>query len=96
MASMVNAIQFLPTPPDRNLLYIGSYDPVWVVISILLAILASYAALKAAARIDPRHDTTTKLLWTLIAAFTLGIGVWAMHFIGMTALSLPCSARYDP
>ncbi len=93
---MVNAIQFLPTPPDRNLLYIGSYYPVWVVISILLAILASYAALKAAARIDPLHDTTTKLLWTLIAAFTLGIGVWAMHFIGMTALSLPCSARYDP
>jgi diguanylate cyclase (GGDEF)-like protein/PAS domain S-box-containing protein len=93
---MVNAIRFLPTPPAENLLYIGSYEPLWVVVSIILAILASYAALKAAARIDPRHDTTTKLLWTLIAAFTLGIGVWAMHFIGMTALILPCRARYDP
>lgn len=93
---MIDALQFLPAPPDENLLYVGSYDPMWVVISVLLAILASYAALNASARTELLHDTTSKLIWTLIAAFTLGIGVWAMHFIGMLALILPCSIYYDP
>ncbi|MDO8312247.1 MAG: MHYT domain-containing protein, partial [Sideroxyarcus sp.] len=93
---MIDALQFLPAPPDENLLYIGSYDPAWVIISVLLAILASYAALNASARIERLHDNLSKLTWTLISAFTLGIGVWAMHFIGMLALSLPCGIRYDP
>lgn len=93
---MIDALQFLPAKPDESLLYIGSYDPVWVVISVLLAIIASYAALKASARVERLHDTTSKLIWILIGAFTLGIGIWAMHFIGMMALSLPCGVRYDP
>lgn len=93
---MIDALQFLPATPDESLLYIGSYDPVWVVISVLLAIIASYAALKASARVERLQDTTSKLIWILIGAFTLGIGIWAMHFIGMMALSLPCGVRYDP
>jgi diguanylate cyclase (GGDEF)-like protein/PAS domain S-box-containing protein len=93
---MIEALQFLTAPPDESLLYIGVYDPVWVVISVLLAIFASHAALNASARVECLHDTNSKLIWTSIAAFTLGIGVWAMHFIGMMALSLPCGVRYDP
>ncbi|MDP2829054.1 MAG: PAS domain S-box protein [Sulfuricellaceae bacterium] len=26
----------------------------------------------------------------------MGIGIWAMHFVGMLAFSLPCSSSYDP
>ncbi len=93
---MIDALQFLPAAPDESLLYVGSYDPVWVVISVLLATFASYAALNAASRVENLHDTQSKLIWTLIGAFTLGIGIWSMHFIGMLAFNLPCGIQYDP
>jgi len=88
--------QFLSAPPDASLLYVGFYNPTWVVISVLLAILGSYAALRASRRIAPVHDTVSRLTWTSISALTMGAGVWAMHFIGMLALSLPCRVHYDP
>ncbi len=91
-----DALSFMLKPPIDSLLYNGEYDPVWVTISVLLAIIASYAALDASSRIKQQVDHLAKLTWTLIAAFTMGIGVWAMHFIGMTALSLPCGVYYDP
>jgi len=93
---MVNALQFLPAPSDASLIYAGSYSPIWVIVSILIAILASYAALNASARIEHQLETTSKLAWMLISAFTLGIGIWAMHFIGMLAFRLPCGIYYDP
>ncbi len=93
---MINVLQFLPAPPDDSLIYIATYNPAWVVVSILLAIVACYAALDAAARVEQLHDTTSRLIWTLIGVFTLGIGVWAMHFIGMLAVNLPCRIYYDP
>lgn len=93
---MMDALQFLPAAPDASLLYVGTYSPGWVVISVLLAILASYAALNASRRVERLHDTASKLTWSLISAFTLGVGIWAMHFIGMLALNLPCGIYYDP
>lgn len=93
---MVEILKFLPAPPDTSLIYEGSYSPTWVIISVLVAILASYAALCASKRIGHLHNTASKLTWALISTFTLGIGIWAMHFIGMLALSLPCGVRYDP
>ncbi|MGZ5050879.1 MAG: bifunctional diguanylate cyclase/phosphodiesterase [Methylobacter sp.] len=91
----MNYSYFLP-PSDTDLIYTGIYNPLWVSISILLAILASYAALKTSARTKHLHDATAKLTWSIISAFTLGIGIWSMHFIGMLALNLPCVIHYDP
>lgn len=93
---MIHALQFLPTPPDQSLLYAGSYDLAWVTVSVLLVILASYAALKAALRVEYLQDTRSKLIWTVVGVLTLGVGIWAMHFIGMLALNLPCGIQYDP
>lgn len=93
---MIEILEFLPVAPDSSLIYEGSYSPTWVIISVLLAILASYAALSASKRIGQAHNTTSRLTWALISAFTMGTGIWAMHFIGMLALSLPCGIRYDP
>jgi len=87
---------FLAITPHAGELYFGKYDPIWVVVSVLLAILASFAALSAVARVDGRRDAGYRRLWTLIAALTLGVGIWAMHFIGMLALELPCGVYYDP
>src|SRR5512135_3258560 len=93
---MIDALQFLPVPPDASLIYSGSYSPGWVAVSVLLAIFASYAALNASTRIAHPLDLPTRLIWTAISALTLGIGIWAMHFIGMLALDLPCGVYYDP
>ncbi len=93
---MLNILEFLPVPPDASLIYEGSYNPTWVIISVLLAILASYAALSASNRIKSLHNTTSRLTWALISALTLGVGIWSMHFIGMLALNLPCVIEYDP
>ena len=93
---MINIFPFLSSPPDANLIYAGSYNPIWVIVSVLLAILASYAALNASTRIEHLHDTGAKLTWAMISAFTLGVGIWSMHFIGMLALSLPCGIHYNP
>lgn len=91
-----SGLQFLTSPPDANLIYESTYEPTWVVISVLLSILTSYAALNAVARIEHQSDKLSKLTWTIISAITLGFGVWGMHFIGMLALHMPCSIYYDP
>ncbi|MFN3750819.1 MAG: EAL domain-containing protein [Thiobacillus sp.] len=93
---MLETVKFLLVPPDTSLIYEGVYRPAWVAVSVLLAILASYAALDASKRLGHLHDTASRLAWALIGVFTLGIGIWAMHFIGMLALRLPCGVRYDP
>lgn len=93
---MANVLHFLPVPPETDLIYVGSYSPLWVIVSVLLAILASYAALSASSRIERLHDTASKLHWAMISAFTLGVGIWSMHFIGMLALNLPCTVHYNP
>ena len=92
---MTNPILFLPTPPELTNTYVGTYNPIWVIASLLLAIIASYVAMNVAIRIRHFHETTSKLAWSMISAFTLGIGIWSMHFIGMLAFSLPCIIHYD-
>ncbi len=89
-------LQFLPTPPDSSLLYSGIYSPAWVVVSVFLAILSCYAALRAATRMGQLSNTVSQLNWGLISGLTMGMGIWAMHFIGMLALSIPCRVNYDP
>ncbi len=65
-----------------------------VILSLLVAILASYAALTLAIRI--RHSTGwTTRGWLLGGGFAMGLGIWAMHFVGMLALSLPVPITYD-
>jgi diguanylate cyclase (GGDEF)-like protein/PAS domain S-box-containing protein len=93
---MPNMPIFLSVPPDLSLTYVDTYSLLWVIVSVLLAIISSYAALKASSRIENQSDTVSKLAWTLISTFILGVGIWSMHFIGMLALSLPCNIHYDP
>ena len=88
-------IAFLPTAPDNSLLYTANYQPVWVVVSVLLAILGAYAALGAAARAMAEPNALAKRVWNVVSGLAFGVGTWGMHFIGMLALSLPCRVGYD-
>ncbi len=93
---MFNTLQFLPVPPEDSLIYEASYSPLWVTVSVLIAILASYAALRASTRIAHSQTILLRFAWISVSSFVLGVGTWAMHFIGMLALSLPCGIHYDP
>ncbi len=73
---------------------IGSYSPALVLISLCVAILASYTALDLTGRIASAKGRVAHL-WTLGGALAMGVGVWSMHFIGMLAFRLPLILGYD-
>ena len=73
---------------------IGSYSSSLVLISLCVAILASYTALDLTGRIATAKGRAV-YLWMGGGALAMGIGIWSMHFIGMLAFSLPIELGYD-
>ena len=72
----------------------GVYDFKLVALSVVVAAIASYTALDLAGRISAKQGRTW-LLWLLGGAFSMGTGIWSMHFIGMLAFKLPVPVAYD-
>ena len=73
---------------------IGHYTYSLVLISVLVAILASYTTLDLAGRIASAKGRA-RALWVMGGALSMGVGIWSMHFIGMLAFSLPIALAYD-
>lgn len=73
---------------------ISTYDSKLVILSIIVASFASYAALNLAGRVTQSNGDTNKV-WLAGGAFSMGIGIWSMHFIGMLAHNLPIRISYD-
>jgi diguanylate cyclase (GGDEF)-like protein len=73
---------------------IGSYSYWLVLLSVIVAIFASYTALDLATRITASEGRSARI-WLVCGAFSMGIGIWSMHFIGMLAFSLPIPMGYD-
>ena len=73
---------------------VGHHDPKLVVLSVTVAVIASYAALDLAARVSVRRGRAA-WLWLLGGAGVMGTGIWSMHFIGMLALQLGGPVAYD-
>src|ERR1700693_2783023 len=80
------------TPADGAVLA-GSYDHFVVVLSVLIAVLASYAALDLAERVTVARGGT-RLAWLTSGATAMGIGIWSMHYTGMLAFRLPVPVLY--
>src|SRR5437588_474232 len=72
---------------------IGSYNHTLVALSVLVAIVASYAALDVAARVTASSGPI-RALWLLGGAVAMGTGIWSMHYIGMLAFTLPIPMAY--
>src|SRR5678816_3971589 len=72
----------------------GRYELPLVLISVLVAVLASYAALALAERIHHlgRRGVAS---WVAGGGFAMGTGLWAMQFVGMLAFRLPIPLGYD-
>jgi two-component system, sensor histidine kinase and response regulator len=73
---------------------IGAYDYRLVTLSILIAVVASYAALDLAGRVTSARGTV-RSLWLCGGAAGMGLGIWSMHFVGMLAFRLPVPVQYD-
>lgn len=73
---------------------IFSYNNWLVLLSIGIALLASYTSLNLASRIIHTSGRAS-LYWFVGGSFSMGMGIWAMHFIGMLALHLPIDLAYD-
>src|SRR5712691_5619004 len=73
----------------------GTYD-LWLVgLSIAIAVVASYVALDLASRVSVTRGTRAARYWLVGGAFSMGTGIWSMHFIGMLAFRMPMPMAYD-
>lgn len=68
---------------------VGPYDPSFVVISIVIAIMSAYAALDLAGRVSSSRSTWVRTGWLGGGATVMGVGIWSMHHIGMLAFRMP-------
>ena len=73
---------------------LSHYNPTLVAISFLIAILASWTALSMAGRVSISRGKTATC-WLVGGGVAMGIGIWAMHFIGMMAMDAAMSMRYS-
>jgi PAS domain S-box-containing protein len=73
---------------------VGTYDYWLVLLSVVVAITASYVALDMASRVAA-HGRKSRPYWLAGGAISMGTGIWSMHFIGMLAFHLPIPVSYD-
>ncbi len=72
----------------------GTYNIWLVLLSFVVAVMASYVALDAASRISSSSKRVAKY-WLIGGSLAMGCGIWSMHFVGMLAFELPMQMGYD-
>jgi NO-binding membrane sensor protein with MHYT domain len=72
----------------------ATYNPWLVTLSVIVAILVSYTALRLTERVAGAERGAGRL-WLLGGAVSMGVGIWSMHFIGMLAFSVGITLRYN-
>src|ERR1700704_4921829 len=73
---------------------LGSYDYRLVALSVVIAMLASYAALDLGGRVTASRGLL-RYIWLTGGAVAMGMGIWSMHYIGMLAYDLPVIVFYN-
>jgi NO-binding membrane sensor protein with MHYT domain len=71
-----------------------TYDPLLVVASVLVAIMAAFTGLRLTSGLS-HLDPAARRPRIAEAAVALGGGIWSMHFVGMLAVRLPVTIAYD-
>ncbi|WP_050180093.1 bifunctional diguanylate cyclase/phosphodiesterase [Domibacillus robiginosus] len=85
---------FTSSPPSGYVEISGDHSLSLVLLSVFIACLASYTALSLNERVR-KNGFFHPALWLLLASFSMGFGIWSMHFIGMSAFSMPMSMHFD-
>lgn len=81
---------------DEANLYIieGEYSIAIVLLSVVIAFGASYTALFINRQIQS-NSFFHRIIWLTLASFAMGLGIWSMHFIGMSAFQLPIAMQHN-
>lgn len=70
------------------------YSFIWVTVSVLIAPASSVAALFLSDGIREAPSAWLRRFWLTTGSVALGLGIWAMHFLGMLAVTLPLPIFY--
>lgn len=72
-----------------------SFSPLLLVLSFIIGIASSYTALTLVERmVEPTRKE--KLLWVSIGAYTLAVGIFSVHYVGILAFHVHQSVTFDP
>src|SRR3569623_1707453 len=74
---------------------LGEYNISLVLLSYVVAVLASHVTLSVAARVK-EGGKAEGVGWVVSGALAMGTGIWLMHFVGMLAYRTPFRQFYDP
>ena len=74
----------------------GAYHFPLVVLSLLVAVFASFMAFNVAGQAAVTQDRLRRNTLLATGSIALGGGIWSMHFLGMTAFELCLPVNYDP
>lgn len=86
---------FLRDAVPPSMLLTGVYDPLLVALSIGVAVLTSSLALQLGAQAGSANEALHRTMALVSGGVALGVGIWAMHFIGMLAFTLCVAVHYD-
>jgi diguanylate cyclase (GGDEF)-like protein len=70
------------------------YDTWIVVLSLLIAIFASYVAIDLAQRVRSTDRALARVWWG-VGSLAMGTGIWSMHFVGMQAADFPFDVGFN-
>lgn len=72
----------------------GFYNYNIVLISIMIAILATFSSLHIIEKMSDEKDKG-KYFWLFSGSFVMGGGMWASHYIGMLAFEVPVETTHN-
>lgn len=90
---MRNSVTDIFQYSNESLLAVSEHDPWLVLLSISIAVFASFMGFQVASQ-AATHSSLRKHVSLLVGSIVLGGGVWSMHFIGMLALELCTDVSY--
>src|SRR5436190_1054286 len=72
---------------------VGHYRMDFLALSWVIALVTSYVALDLGGRVGTASGLSRRL-WLISGATMMGIGIWAMHLVGILALVMPVPVSY--
>lgn len=89
-------LPFITASHDLSLAYQGQHVPWLVALSLTMAILAAFASMFHTNIMRVARTPLQRNLWHLSGAVAMGLGIWAMHFIGMVSFRIDVPVYYSP
>jgi diguanylate cyclase len=80
---------------ERRRMPHSHHSPVFVVLSLIVAVLGSWTALDLFRRVTGNFGRA-RAGWLGAAAFAMGLSIWSMHFVAMLGFDPGSAVSYDP